>query len=321
MTNVSDNAAPQTSLEVYGARVNNLKNVDVTSPHNKLTVITGLSGSGKSSLAFDTIFAEGQRRYIETFSAYARNLLGNLERPDVDKITGLSPVIAIEQKTINRNPRSTIGTTTEIYDFLRLLYARVATAVSYVSGLPMVQYTRERIVSLILDKYANRRISILAPVVRNRKGHYKELFETLRKKGYLHVRVDGEMREIVYGMKLDRYKNHSIEIVIDRLKPSEKDRERLYDTVDTALRQGEKQLMVLDADTGTVAHYSQHLMDPESGISYRQPAPHNFSFNSPQGACPRCKGLGRVNIVDREKIMPDMSLSIAQGGIVPLGKQ
>ncbi|MBD5185676.1 MAG: excinuclease ABC subunit UvrA [Bacteroidales bacterium] len=321
MTNVSDNAAPQTSLEVYGARVNNLKNVDVTIPHNKLTVITGLSGSGKSSLAFDTIFAEGQRRYIETFSAYARNLLGNLERPDVDKITGLSPVIAIEQKTINRNPRSTIGTTTEIYDFLRLLYARVATAVSYVSGLPMVQYTRERIVSLILDKYANRRISILAPVVRNRKGHYKELFETLRKKGYLHVRVDGEMREIVYGMKLDRYKNHSIEIVIDRLKPSEKDRERLYDTVDTALRQGEKQLMVLDADTGSIAHYSQHLMDPESGISYRQPAPHNFSFNSPQGACPRCKGLGRVNIVDREKIMPDMSLSIAQGGIVPLGKQ
>ncbi len=310
----------ETSLEVMGARVHNLKNIDVTIPHNKLTVITGLSGSGKSSLAFDTIFAEGQRRYIETFSAYARNMLGNLERPDVDKITGLSPVIAIEQKTINRNPRSTIGTTTEIYDFLRLLYARVATAVSYISGMPMVKYTREQIVDMILKKYAGQKISILAPVVRNRKGHYKELFETLRKKGYLNVRVDGEMREITFGMKLDRYKNHSIEIVIDRLKPSEKDRERLMETVDTALRQGDKQLMVHEADTDHISHYSQHLMDPESGLSYREPAPHNFSFNSPQGACPRCKGLGRVNIVDMDKIMPDMSLSIADGGILPLGK-
>lgn len=315
------NSQQQTALEVYGARVHNLKNIDVTIPHNKLTVITGLSGSGKSSLAFDTIFAEGQRRYIETFSAYARNMLGNLERPDVDKITGLSPVIAIEQKTINKNPRSTIGTTTEIYDFLRLLYARVATAVSYVSGLPMVQYTRDKIVELILEKYEGRKISILAPVVRNRKGHYKELFETLRKKGYLNVRVDGEMREITYGMKLDRYKNHSVEVVIDRLKPSGKDRERLSETVDTALRQGDKQLMVLDAETERVAHYSQMLMDPESGLSYRQPAPHNFSFNSPHGACPKCKGLGRVNLIDREKIIPDPSLSIANGAIVPLGKQ
>lgn len=318
---MNSNSEAQTALEVWGARVHNLKNIDVTIPHNRLTVITGLSGSGKSSLAFDTIYAEGQRRYVETFSAYARNMLGNLERPDVDKITGLSPVIAIEQKTINRNPRSTIGTTTEIYDFLRLLYARVATAVSYISGQPMVQYTREKIVEMILSKYAGRRISILSPVVRNRKGHYKELFETLRKKGYLNVRVDGEMREISFGMKVDRYRNHSIEVVIDRLKPSQKDRDRLGDTVDTALRQGDKQLMVLDADTGEVAHYSQLLMDPVSGISYREPAPHNFSFNSPQGACPMCKGLGRVNIIDRGKIMPDMSLSIAKGGIAPLGKQ
>ncbi len=311
----------QTALEVYGARVHNLKNIDVTIPHNRLTVITGLSGSGKSSLAFDTIFAEGQRRYIETFSAYARNMLGNLERPDVDKITGLSPVISIEQKTVNRNPRSTIGTTTEIYDYLRLLYARVATARSYISGEVMVQYTREKIVNMILTKYEGRRIMILSPVVRNRKGHYKELFETLRKKGYLNVRTDGEMREITFGMKLDRYKNHDIEVVIDRLKPSEKDRERLSDTVDTALRQGDKQMMVLDADTGEIAHYSQLLMDSVSGISYREPAPHNFSFNSPQGACPVCKGLGKVNLIDRAKIMPDMSVSIAKGGIVPLGKQ
>lgn len=318
---MNSNSEAQTALEVWGARVHNLKNIDVTIPHNRLTVITGLSGSGKSSLAFDTIYAEGQRRYVETFSAYARNMLGNLERPDVDKITGLSPVIAIEQKTINRNPRSTIGTTTEIYDFLRLLYARVATAVSYISRQPMVQYTREKIVEMILSEYAGRRISILSPVVRNRKGHYKELFETLRKKGYLNVRVDGEMREISFGMKVDRYRNHSIEVVIDRLKPSQKDRDRLGDTVDTALRQGDKQLMVLDADTGEVAHYSQLLMDPVSGISYREPAPHNFSFNSPQGACPMCKGLGRVNIIDRAKIMPDMSLSIAKGGIAPLGKQ
>lgn len=308
------------SLSVYGARVNNLKNIDVEIPHNKLTVITGLSGSGKSSLAFDTIYAEGQRRYIETFSSYARNMLGALERPDVDNITGLSPVIAIEQKTINRNPRSTIGTTTEVYDFLRLLFARTATARSYISGEPMIKYTEEKIVSLILEKYSGRKIYILAPIVKNRKGHYKELFETLRKKGYLNVRVDGELREIAFGMKLDRYKNHSIELVIDRLKVSDKDVERLRDTVSNALRQGGKQLMIYDVEDESIGHYSQLLMDPVSGISYREPAPHNFSFNSPQGACPCCKGLGYVNIVDRAKIIPDNRLSIHDGAIVPLGK-
>lgn len=308
------------TLEVYGARVHNLKNIDVTIPHGKLTVVTGLSGSGKSSLAFDTIFAEGQRRYIETFSAYARNMLGNLERPDVDKITGLSPVIAIEQKTVNRNPRSTIGTTTEIYDFLRLLYARIGTAVSYLSGEPMIKYTEEKIVSLILERYAGKKIYVLAPLVKNRKGHYKELFESIRKKGYLTVRVDGEIREITMGMKLDRYKNHSVEVVVDRLKVNEKDMTRLRETVGEALRQGDKQLMIYDVDNDTVAHYSQQLMDPATGLSYREPAPHNFSFNSPQGACPVCKGLGFVNIVDRNKIIPDDSISIYNGGILPLGK-
>ena len=315
-----DQKVSEPQLVVEGARVHNLRNIDVTIPHNRLVVITGLSGSGKSSLAFDTIFAEGQRRYIETFASYARNMLGNLERPDVDSITGLSPVIAIEQKTINRNPRSTIGTTTEIYDFLRLLYARTATAVSYLSGEPMVKYTRDKIVDLILDKYVGRPIYVLAPLVVNRKGHYKELFENLRKKGYLRVRVDGELREITLGMKLDRYRNHSIELVVDRLKVSSKDRERLTDTVDNALRQGDKTLMVVDVDSDSVAHYSQQLMDPVSGISYREPAPHNFSFNSPQGACPCCKGLGTVNIVDREKIIPDPKLSIREGAILPLGK-
>ena len=315
-----DQKVSEPQLVVEGARVHNLRNIDVTIPHNRLVVITGLSGSGKSSLAFDTIFAEGQRRYIETFASYARNMLGNLERPDVDSITGLSPVIAIEQKTINRNPRSTIGTTTEIYDFLRLLYARTATAVSYLSGEPMVKYTRDKIVDLILDKYDGRPIYVLAPLVVNRKGHYKELFENLRKKGYLRVRVDGELREITLGMKLDRYRNHSIELVVDRLKISSKDRERLTDTVDNALRQGDKTLMVVDVDNDSVAHYSQQLMDPVSGISYREPAPHNFSFNSPQGACPCCKGLGTVNIVDREKIIPNLKLSIREGAILPLGK-
>ena len=308
------------SLNVYGARVHNLKNINVTIPHGELCVITGLSGSGKSSLAFDTIFAEGQRRYIETFSSYARNLLGNLERPDVDEISGLSPVIAIEQKTVNRSPRSTIGTTTEIYDFLRLLYANVATAVSYLSGEPMIKYTEERIVNLILDRFSGKKIYILAPLVKNRKGHYKELFETVRKKGYLTVRVDGELREIVPEMKLDRYKNHFVEVVIDRLKVSDKDITRLRETVTEALRQGEKQLMVYDVDDDNIYHYSQQLMDPSTGISYREPAPHNFSFNSPQGACPRCKGLGEVNLIDNNKIMPNPSLSIAQGGILPLGK-
>ncbi len=309
-----------TSLEILGARVHNLKNIDVSIPLGELTVITGLSGSGKSSLAFDTIYAEGQRRYIETFSAYARNLLGNLERPDVDKITGLSPVIAIEQKTVNRNPRSTIGTTTEIYDFLRLLYARAATAVSYLSGEPMIRYTEERIVELILERFAGKKIYILAPLVRNRKGHYKELFESIRRKGYLTVRTDGELREITPGMKLDRYKNHSVEVVVDRLKVSDKDSTRLRETVGEALRQGEKQLMVYDVDADAIFHFSQQLMDPVTGLSYREPAPHNFSFNSPLGACPRCKGLGEVNIIDRDKVIPDSSLSIHAGGIAPLGK-
>lgn len=308
------------SLEVIGARVHNLKNIDVTIPHGALTVVTGLSGSGKSSLAFDTIYAEGQRRYIETFSSYARNMLGNLERPDVDKISGLSPVIAIEQKTVNRNPRSTIGTTTEVYDFLRLLYARIGQARSYLSGQPMMKYTEEKIVGMILDKYDQRRILLLAPLVHNRKGHYKDLFEQLQKKGYLHVRVDGELREIIYGMKLDRYKNHSIELVVDKLKVSRKDDNRLRDSVANTLRQGGKQMMVYDIDADQVAHFSQSLMDPATGLSYREPAPHNFSFNSPLGACPCCKGLGAVNIVDRAKIIPDDSISIHNGGIVPLGK-
>lgn len=308
------------SLNVYGARVHNLKNIDVNIPRNSLTVITGLSGSGKSSLAFDTIFAEGQRRYIETFSSYARNMLGTLERPDVDKITGLSPVIAIEQKTVNRNPRSTIGTTTEIYDFLRLLYARIGEAVSYLSGEPMIKYTEERIIDLILNKFNNKKIYVLAPIVRNRKGHYKELFENLRKKGFLTVRVDGEIREITMGMKLDRYKNHSVELVVDRLKVSNNDISRLRDTVSDALHQGDKQLMIYDVDDDSISHYSQHLMDPITGLSYREPAPHNFSFNSPQGACQNCKGLGYVNIVDKDKIMPNPLLSIHDGGIEPLGK-
>ncbi|MDD2961333.1 MAG: excinuclease ABC subunit UvrA [Muribaculaceae bacterium] len=307
-------------VAVYGARVHNLKNVDVKIPHNKLTVITGLSGSGKSSLAFDTIFAEGQRRYIETFSAYARNMLGNLERPDVDKITGLSPVISIEQKTVNKNPRSTIGTTTEIYDFLRLLYARAADAYSYLSGEKMVKYTVEKILSLILDKYDGKKIYILAPLVKNRKGHYKELFEQMRKKGYLNVRIDGEIREITYGLKVDRYKNHSIELVVDRLKVSKKDSKRLKETADTAFKQGEGQIMILDYETGAIDHYSKTLMDPATGLSYREPAPHNFSFNSPQGACHKCKGLGYVNIVDRAKIIPNDNLSIYAGGITALGK-
>lgn len=308
-------------VSVLGARVHNLKNIDVDIPHDKLTVITGLSGSGKSSLAFDTIFAEGQRRYVETFSAYARNMLGLLERPDVDKITGLSPVISIEQKTVNKNPRSTIGTTTEIYDFLRLLYARVADAYSYVSGEKMVKFTADKIINMILKKYAGHRIFILSPLVKNRKGHYKELFEQLRKKGYLTVRVDGVLSEIKYGMKVDRYKNHSIELVIDKLRAEDKQKERLKGSVDTAFKQGDGQLMILDADDNNhIGHYSRKLMDPVTGLSYAEPAPHNFSFNSPQGACRKCKGLGYVNIIDRDKIMPNTEVSIYDGGILPLGK-
>ena len=308
------------SVNVWGARVHNLKNIDVEIPHGKLTVITGLSGSGKSSLAFDTIFAEGQRRYLETFSAYARNMLGVLERPDVDKITGLCPVISIEQKTVNKNPRSTIGTTTEVYDYFRLLYARVGEAYSYLSGERMVKYGVDKILSLILHKYEGKKIYVLAPLVKNRKGHYKELFENIRKKGYINVRVDGELREVTFGMKLDRYKNHSIEIVIDRLKVQQKDEARLRKTVETAFKQGDGQLLILDVDTDELGHYSKSLMDPVTGLSYMEPAPHNFSFNSPQGACPKCKGLGYVNIIDREKVMPDTDLSIRAGGIVPLGK-
>ena len=307
-------------VSVLGARVHNLKNIDVDIPHYKLTVITGLSGSGKSSLAFDTIFAEGQRRYLETFSAYARNMLGVLERPDVDKITGLSPVISIGQKTTNKNPRSTVGTSTEVYDYLRLLFARAADAVSYTSGERMVKYSVEKILSMILDKYDGKKIYILAPLVKNRKGHYKDLFEQYRKKGYIHVRVDGELREITFGMKLDRYKNHTVELVIDRLKVARKDEKRLKETVELAFRQGKDQLLILDAATDEISYYSKTLMDPSTGLSYLDPAPHNFSFNSPQGACHKCKGLGYVNLIDREKIMPDMSLSIKEGGVLPLGK-
>ena len=307
-------------IEVSGARVHNLKNIDVTIPHNSLSVITGLSGCGKSSLAFDTIFAEGQRRYIETFSAYARNLLGSMERPDVDKITGLNPVISIEQKTTNNNPRSTIGTTTEIYDFFRLLFARLGEPRSYISGKPMVKYTKEKIVEMVSKTFADRKIYVLAPLVRNRKGHYKELFENLRKKGYLNVRVDGELKELAFGMKTDRYRNHDIELVIDRMKVRENEQDRLKQAVEEALKQGDKQMMVIDMETGKLHHFSLLLMDSENGLSYPEPAPHNFSFNSPQGACRRCKGLGEVNIVDVDKIIPDRSKSIYEGGIVPLGK-
>jgi excinuclease ABC subunit A len=307
-------------VDVQGARVHNLKNIDVKIPRNKFTVITGLSGSGKSSLAFDTIFAEGQRRYIETFSAYARSFLGNLERPDVDKITGLSPVISIEQKTTNRSPRSTVGTTTEIYDFLRLLYARAGEAYSYLTGEKMVKYTEEQVIDLIMNRYDGKKVYILAPVVRNRKGHYKELFEQLRKKGYLNVRTDGELREIIPGMKLDRYKNHSVEVVVDKLLIQNKDEKRIKESVKTALRQGDGLLVVLDFETGEIRHLSRRLMCPSTGLSYSEPAPHNFSFNTPHGACPKCKGLGFVNRIDMQKIIPDPKQNIYQGGIAPLGK-
>lgn len=307
-------------IEVLGARVHNLKNVDVSIPRNKMTVITGLSGSGKSSLAFDTIFAEGQRRYIETFSAYARNFLGNLERPDVDKITGLSPVISIEQKTTNKNPRSTVGTTTEVYDFLRLLFARAGDAHSYVTGEKMVKYTEEQILKLIHENYDGEAVFILAPLVRARKGHYKELFEHVRKKGYLNVRVDGEMREIVHGMKLDRYKNHDIEVVIDKLVISEKNAQRIKESVQIAMKQGGGSIIIAKKDDGSVRHFSRLLMCPTSGIAYSDPAPHHFSFNSPHGACPKCKGLGTVNEIDFDKIIPNRDESIYSGGIIPLGK-
>ena len=307
-------------IEVLGARVHNLKNIDVDIPRHALTVITGLSGSGKSSLAFDTIYAEGQRRYIETFSAYARNFLDNLERPDVDKISGLSPVISIEQKTTNKNPRSTVGTVTEIYDFLRLLYARAGEAYSYASGEKMVKYTEEQIIELLLSHYADHRVYLLAPLVQQRKGHYKELFESVRKKGFINVRVDGELRSLETGMRVDRYKNHDIELVIDKLKVQAKDEERLKKSVQQALSQGDGLMLVLDADDETVRYYSKRLMCPVTGLAYREPAPHNFSFNSSQGACPKCKGLGVVNVIDREKVCPDPKLSIKKGALVPLGK-
>ena len=307
-------------INVFGARVHNLKNIDVEIPRHSLTVITGLSGSGKSSLAFDTIFAEGQRRYIETFSAYARNFLGGMERPDVDKITGLSPVISIEQKTTNKNPRSTVGTTTEIYDYMRLLFARAGKAYSYMTGEPMVKYTEEKVIDMIVNNYAGRKILILAPLVRSRKGHYRELFESMRRKGYLHVRVDGEVQEITRGMKVDRYKNHDIEVVIDRLAVKETADERLKKTIQIAMRQGEGLLMIMDFETGQTKHFSKRLMCPTTGISYSDPAPNTFSFNSPQGACPRCKGLGYINEIDMDKVIPNRKHSIHEGGIVPLGK-
>jgi len=308
------------SIQVLGAKVHNLKNIDVEIPRNKITVITGLSGSGKSSLAFDTIYAEGQRRYIETFSAYARQFLGSMERPEVDKITGLSPVISIEQKTTNKNPRSTVGTTTEIYDFLRLLYARAGEAYSYVSGDKMVKYTDEQITDLLIEKLVNKKIYILAPVVKGRKGHYKELFEQLIKKGFIYARINGEIKDLVPGMRLDRYKTHNIETVIDRLKVEEKDRKRIRESLQMAMKQGEGVTIVLDAETKEVHYFSRHLMCPTSGISYNEPAPHSFSFNSPVGACSKCKGLSTVNEIDLSKVIPDSKLSIKKGGIVPLGK-
>jgi len=326
------------SIQVWGARVHNLKNIDVEIPRHSLTVITGLSGSGKSSLAFDTIFAEGQRRYIETFSAYARNFLGGMERPDVDKITGLSPVISIEQKTTNKNPRSTVGTTTEIYDYMRLLFARAGKAYSYMTGEPMVKYTEEKVVDMILHDYAGKKILIMAPLVRGRKGHYRELFENMRRKGYLHMRIDGEMKEITMGMKVDRYKTHDIEVVIDRMAvkplpenpdnpdspenpetPAKPD-ERLKKSVSIAMKQGEGLIMIMDYETGSIKHFSRRLMCPTSGISYSDPAPNTFSFNSPQGACPRCKGLGYIHEIDLDKVIPNRRHSISDGGIVPLGK-
>ncbi len=314
-------ATKKETINVYGARVHNLKDIDVTIPRNAITVITGLSGSGKSSLAFDTIFSEGQRRYIETFSAYARGFLGKMERPDVDKITGLSPVISIEQKTTNKNPRSTVGTTTEIYDFLRLLFARAGEAYSYHTGEKMVKYTEEQILKRILADYPDKKIYLLAPVIRNRKGHYKELFEQIRKKGYLNVRVDGEIKEILPGMKLDRYRNHSIEVLIDKCIVSDKWENDLKKSLRVAMKQGDGLIMIQEGETGTTRYYSKKLMCPSSGLSYREPAPHNFSFNSPQGACPRCKGIGTIDRIDEDKIIPDPKLSIAAGAIVPLGKE
>ncbi len=319
-TAASDRTDGEEKINVWGARVHNLKNIDVEIPRHSLTVITGLSGSGKSSLAFDTIFAEGQRRYIETFSAYARNFLGGMERPDVDKITGLSPVISIEQKTTNKNPRSTVGTTTEVYDYLRLLFARAGKAYSYETGEEMVKYTEEKVMEMVAADYAGRKVLVLAPVVRSRKGHYRELFESLRRKGYLHVRVDGDVMEMTPDMKLDRYRNHDIEVVVDRLAVKDANDERLRKSIHTAMKQGDGLLMVMDYETGQVKYFSRRLMCPTTGIAYSDPAPNTFSFNSPQGACPRCKGLGYILEIDLEKVIPNRSLSIHDGAIAPLGK-
>jgi len=316
----SSEQAIMEEIEIYGAREHNLKDIDLKIPRNKLVVFTGLSGSGKSSLAFDTIFAEGQRRYLETFSAYARQFLGGLERPDVDKIDGLSPVIAIEQKTVSRSPRSTVGTITELYDFLRLLYARVGTAYSYISGEKMVKYSDEQVVNLILEHYSGKKVVLLAPVVKGRKGHYRELFEQIQKNGYTKVRVDGEIVDIQKGMKLDRYKIHDIELVIDRLLIDPKDRKRIYDAVVLSMKKGDKQMMVMDFDTNEVRHFSRLLMCPTSGISYPEPEPNLFSFNSPYGACSTCNGLGEVSEASLDKIIPDASKSIKQGGLAPLGE-
>jgi excinuclease ABC subunit A len=314
------NKEDQTYIEVFGAREHNLKNIDLKIPRNKLIVFTGLSGSGKSSLAFDTIFAEGQRRYIETFSSYARQFLGGLERPDVDKIEGLSPVISIEQKTVSRSPRSTVGTITEIYDFLRLLFARVSTAYSYVSNEKMVKYSDEQIVDIILEKYNSKKIIVLAPKIKARKGHYRELFEQLRKSGFSKVRIDGEIKEIESGMRLDRYRVHDIELVVDRIVADKKDRKRLYETVLLAMKHGNKSMMIMDFETNEVKHFSRTLMCPSSGISYPDPEPNLFSFNSPYGACQTCSGLGEISEVDIDKIIPDKNLSIKKGGIAPIGE-
>src|SRR5436853_4279495 len=309
------------SIQVFGARVHNLKNIDISIPKNKLVVITGISGSGKSSLAFDTIYSEGQRRYMETFGAYARQFIGDMERPDVDKITGLSPVISIEQKTTNKNPRSTVGTVTEVYDFLRLLFARIGQAFSYNTGKKMVKWSEEEIVENIFQKFKDKKITLLAPLVRGRKGHYRELFEEVRKKGFLKVRVDGEIKDLVPKMQVDRYKIHDIELVVDRLHVTSDLKARLSQSVQQTLKLG-KDLMFVQIEGETkVIQYSKQLMCEDTGISYEEPSPNSFSFNSPYGACPTCKGLGTMFKVNMEAVIPDASLSISEGGIAPLGEE
>jgi excinuclease ABC subunit A len=307
-------------IEIQGAKVHNLKGVSLSIPREQFVVVTGLSGSGKSSLAFDTIYAEGQRRYMDTLSTYAKHFMGILEKPDVESITGLSPIIAIEQKTTGNNPRSTVGTITEIYDFLRLLYAKASKAYSPETGAEMVRYSDEQIVSLIMENYRDRKCYLMAPLVKGRKGHYKELLEQLRKRGYTQVRIDGELQELNMVSSLDRYKPHFIELIVDRLKPSAKDEKRIKDSVMSALNHGKGSLAVMDMETGQVQHYSKHLVCPDTGISLAEPAPHSFSFNSPQGYCPHCKGLGIIVDVNIDTIIPDRSVSVADGGIVPPGK-